>query len=69
LKDGQRLVFASNEKLFTVQIESGAIADVPTPRQFANDFSLSRDNLWLYFTEEQREGDVWLITFNPASRP
>ena len=62
LRDGKRLLFASNEKLFSVDVESGKVSDVPTPRAFANDFSLSRDNQWLYYNEDQREGDVWLIT-------
>jgi Tol biopolymer transport system component len=67
IKNGNALLFAANEKLHTVDVGSGTVADVPTPAGFANDFSLAKDGRWLHYAEDQREGDVWLVTLAPGT--
>lgn len=66
LKDGRTLLFAANEKLYSVDTVSGKILDRPTPPRFAFDFTLSKDERWLYYAEDQREGDVWVITLQTS---
>jgi WD40 repeat protein len=57
-----RLLFSSNGKLFITEVEGGEPRELAIPPDFANEFSLSRDRQWMYYSENLREGDVWLIS-------
>jgi serine/threonine protein kinase/Tol biopolymer transport system component len=63
LSDNRRLLFRNDEKIF--------LADTRTQkhREVLNSFphrilqvALSRDNRWLYYSLEQTEADVWLLS-------
>jgi Tol biopolymer transport system component len=61
--DRQRaLVFAANGQLHRVDLASLEVTPIDMPSDFALDYALSRDQRWLYYALDQREGDVWLIT-------
>ena len=61
LKDDRRLLFALDGKLFVIDSQTKAIQSQPRLAGFADGFALSVDNRWLYFQQDHREGDVWMI--------
>ena len=61
LHDGRRLLFADKRKLFLLNVETGKARRLAMPFGFAEEFSLSSDGRWIYFVEEVREGDVWMM--------
>jgi hypothetical protein len=67
LPGGKRLLFAADGKFLTFDLDSSRVSGMPTPTGFANDFALSSDGRWLYFAEDQREGNVWLIALPPQA--
>ncbi len=69
VRNSTALLFAANEQLHTVDLRSTEVSALPTPAGFALDFSLSRDERWVYYAEDQREGNVWLIGLPSARTP
>lgn len=67
LADGRRLLFASGDRLYTLDLPTMAVTELPAPDEFATDYSLDRDERWLYYAVDQREGNVWLITLPPSA--
>lgn len=63
VRQGKALLIAVREQLRLVDLSSLAVTPVPTPARFASDFALTNDERWLYYAEDQREGNVWLITW------
>jgi Tol biopolymer transport system component len=63
LNDNRRLLFRQNEKIFLVdsQAKKHYEAFNPFPHKILQ-FVLSRDNNWLYYSLEQTEADIWLLS-------
>jgi Tol biopolymer transport system component len=59
--DDRRLLFSGHNQLNVVEIESRRTRALQTPAGFDEEFALSHDGRSVYYTESQREGDVWLI--------
>ena len=62
-----RLLVVSNQKLQTVDVATGVATDAPTPPGFNFHYTLTRDGRWLYYTHDERDGDIWLITLAGSS--
>jgi eukaryotic-like serine/threonine-protein kinase len=67
IEQGRTLLYAAGDALYRVGVESRLVAKVTTLPRFFSTFSLAKDGRWLYYEEEQREGDVWLINLRPSS--
>jgi len=67
--DARRLLFSHRTELAVVDVESRRVQAVGTPQGFEEEFALSRDGRTVYYTENQREGDVWLVRFWGGSAP
>ena len=67
--DRGRLLFSGRKHLNVVEIASGRVRELPTPAAFDEEFALSPDRRTIYYTENQREGDVWLIKLPTAGKP
>jgi len=63
LNDNRRLLFSQNETIFLVdsQAKKHYEAFNPFPHKILQ-FVLSRDNNWLYYSLEQTEADIWLLS-------
>jgi eukaryotic-like serine/threonine-protein kinase len=63
LNDNRRLLFRRNEKIFLVDSQTLKHYEVinPFPHRILQ-FTLSRDNRWLYYSLEQTEADVWTLS-------
>jgi Tol biopolymer transport system component len=61
LADDRRLLFARSGRLYILDSATGAIEPLPPPPGFAEAFTISRDNQWLYYEQNHREGDIWTI--------
>jgi eukaryotic-like serine/threonine-protein kinase len=71
LNDNRRLLFRHNEKIFLVDTRTQKQAEVlnPFPHRILQ-AALSRDNRWLYYSLEQIEADIWLLSLGAqASLP
>lgn len=62
------LLFTASDELRVITLASSAVTALATPPGFATHFALSRDQRSLYFAEDLREGDVWLISW-PSPSP
>ena len=67
LRNGHDVLFARPDGLQVVDMRSAEIRDVMAPPDFAQDYVLSQDERWLYYAEDQREGNVWLITLSTST--
>ena len=65
--DARRLLFSGRNQLNVVDVASRRTTALPTPQGFDEEFALSRDGRAVYYTENQREGDVWLVKFGGGS--
>ena len=63
---GKALLIVVRERFRQVNLDSLAVTDLASPERFASDYALSKDERSLYYAEDQREGNVWLITW-PAT--
>lgn len=63
LNDNRRLLFRRNEKIFLADSRTKKHYEVlnPFPHKILQ-FTLSRDNLCLYYSLEQSEADIWLLS-------
>jgi WD40 repeat protein len=61
LSDDRRLLFARDGRLFILDSRTGALETLPRLPGYAEAFTLSRDNQWLYYEQNHREGDIWTI--------
>ena len=61
LADDRRLVFARDGRLFILDSQTRAIEPLPPLPGYAEAFTISRDNGWLYYEQNHREGDIWTI--------
>jgi len=66
LNDNRRLLFRRNEKIFLADSRTQNLREAlnPFPHRILH-FALSRDNRWLYYSLEQTEADVWLLSQAP----
>lgn len=61
LADDRRLVFVSNGRLFLLDTRTRAVEALPALPGYSEGFTLSPDNRWIYYEENHREGDIWII--------
>jgi Tol biopolymer transport system component len=63
LNDNRRLLFRQNEKIFLADTQTQKRQEVlnPYPHKISQ-FTLSRDNRWLYYSLEQTEADIWMLS-------
>ena len=61
LADDRRLVFFRDGRLFILDSQTKAVAPLPSPPGYGEAFAISRDNKWLYYEQNHREGDIWTI--------
>jgi serine/threonine protein kinase len=61
LADDRRLIFARNGRLFILDSQTRALEPLPPLPGYAEAFTISRDNRWLYYEQNHREGDIWAI--------
>ncbi|MGE0460564.1 MAG: protein kinase [Vicinamibacterales bacterium] len=61
LADDRRLVFFSNGRLFLLDTQTGAVDALPSLPGYSEGFTISRDNRWIYYEQNHREGDIWII--------
>jgi serine/threonine protein kinase/WD40 repeat protein len=63
LNDNRRLLFRQNEKIFLVDSHTKKYYEAfnTFPHKLLQ-FTLSRDNRWLYYSLEQTEADIWLLS-------
>jgi len=66
--DAGRLLFSGRDQLNIVDAASRRATALATPQGFDEEFALSRDARAIYYTENQREGDVWLVKFRAGAR-
>jgi eukaryotic-like serine/threonine-protein kinase len=66
--DDRTLLFSDRNRLLLVEIGSDTLHRVPVPDGFADEFALSADAGWVYLAEDEREGDVWLISLSEERR-
>ena len=62
LADGRRLLYYSSNNMYLLDAVSGEVREILSDMQ--SDFSVSRDNRWIYFTRSLREADIWMLTLN-----
>ena len=61
LADDRRLVFFRDGRLFILDSQTKAVEPLPPLPGYAEAFTISRDNRWLYYEQNHREGDIWTI--------
>ena len=61
LADDRRLVFFRDGRLFIVDSQTRAVEPLPALWGYGEAFTISRDNKWLYYEQNHREGDIWTI--------
>jgi Tol biopolymer transport system component len=61
LADDRRLVFFRDGRLFVLDSQTNAAEPLPPLPGYAEGFTISRDNKWLYYEQNHREGDIWTI--------
>ena len=61
LADDRRLVFFHDGRLFILDSQTRAVEPLPPLPGYAEAFTISRDNRWLYYEQNHREGDIWTI--------
>jgi len=63
LNDNRRLLFRQDKKVFLADSQTQKIREAlnPFPHRLLQ-AALSRDNRWLYYSLEQTEADVWLLS-------
>ena len=67
LRDGRRLLFHSEGKIFLADTESKEYHEVlslDSAVVVAGQYSLSRDDRTIYFARIVRESDIWMLTLN-----
>ena len=69
VRNGTALLIVVKEQLRLVSLDSLTVTGVPTPAGFGSDYTLSRDERSFYYAEDQREGNVWSITWPTTARP
>jgi Tol biopolymer transport system component len=61
LADDRRLVFYREGRLFILDSQTKAVEPLPPLPGYSEAFTISRDNRWLYYEQNHREGDIWTI--------
>jgi len=61
LADDRRLVFFRNGRLFILDTRTNAVDPLPALPGYSEGFTISRDNQWIYYEQNHREGDIWTI--------
>ena len=61
LADDQRLVFFRDGRLFILDSQTRAVEPLPSLSGYGEAFTISRDNKWIYYEQNHREGDIWTI--------
>ena len=61
LADNRRLVFFRDGRLFVLDSQTRAVEPLPPLPGFGEGFTISRDDRWLYYEQNHREGDIWTI--------
>lgn len=63
MRDGRRLVFSHQGKLYLIDSVSGKRHEVLSlPQNSLGSVGLSRDNQAIYFTFMAAEADLWMMT-------
>jgi Tol biopolymer transport system component len=61
LADNRRLVFFRDGRLFLLDSQTKSVEPLPPLPGYSEGFTISRDNKWLYYEQNHREGDIWTI--------
>jgi Tol biopolymer transport system component len=61
LKDGRRLLFVGDDKLFLVDTRTKRVKEIfSAPNASIGQFALAPDNRTIYYTVSSREADIWM---------
>jgi Tol biopolymer transport system component len=74
LLDGKRLLYERNGQLRLYDLGARTSSVVGTFSSYQtgagqNAFAISRDNRWIYIVHDVSEGDIWMVTLEPATAP
>jgi eukaryotic-like serine/threonine-protein kinase len=69
LRDGRRLVFAINDRVYVMDATSGERKEIlASPGHVLSMPRLAADDVQLYFAREEQSGDVWLMRLGTQPR-
>jgi len=54
-------VFLRDRSLFVLDSRTRAVEPLPPLPGYSEAFTISRDNRWIYYEQNHREGDIWTI--------
>ncbi len=71
LADGRTILFRSESKLMTVDLESREVNtayEIPDGSPFSA-WEIDQDNRWIYFMQSETESDIWMLALDEEASP